>query len=771
MTDTDTDLQDNIPVAAIEVKRGLPIVWLLPIIAAAIGAWLVYKSIVEAGIEMTLHFPTGEGLAAGKTEVRYQGITLGVVDKIELEKDLDGVIASITVDRRAERVLRSGSQFWLVKPEVSFGGIKGLETLVQGNYIAVKLGPGQPQRDFVALDGAPPLDESNGGLVLALLAEDLGSVHIDSPVHYRKLTVGKVIDYQLQEADKQVAIKIYVAPEYTHLVHQNTRFWNSSGVSLSGTLPNIKLNVDSLAALIAGGISFDTPPHEAPGAPSQPHDQFVLYPDFETAQAGITVTIALDSAEGISIGHTQVKYKGIPVATVRNIRPSKDFDRVLLEVLFNPRAAFALNTSTRFWLVKPRITLSEISGLGTLITGTYLEMDFGEGEPQREFIALQEAPALDRSVPGLHLRLKTDSLGGLNIGSEIYYRQIPIGTVQNYTLDESQAFLLLDIHIQPAYQHLISPATRFYHASGIKVSGGLTGLKLETQSVASLLKGGIAIENPDRPPKTATLHIKNGHQFTLHSDRVSAMEQGVAITIEFSDGEGLKAGTKIKYKGIMVGNVDSVKLNPKTNRVSASATLLPSASHLARHNTEFWITRAQLGLSGSANLGTLISGVYISVKPGIGKKQVYFVGLARAPISTRPEKNGLSLVLHARQLGSLKPGALVYYRNVPVGKVTGYELGSTAQFVDISINIEERYARLVTTASKFWNASGVAVDFRLFRGTKIRTESLESILAGGIAFATPEEGENAKTGTYFTLHEEVEEEWLQWQPAISLPAQ
>ncbi len=773
MTDNDNNntlTEAALPEALVEKKRGIPLVWLLPLIAACIGGWLVYKNVTEGDIAVTLHFSSGDGLSPGKTEIRYQGIVIGKVDTLALEKDLKGVVAQAAIDRRAKRALNSETLFWLVKPEVSFGGVRGLDTLLSGNYIAVKPGDGTPQRDFIALSEAPPVDDGSAGLALILNADSLGSLHVGSPVHYRKIKVGAVVSYQLTPDNQGVSIKIHVDSGHAHLVRQNTRFWNSSGLTVSGSLPYIKLKTDSLASLVAGGISFDTPPFENPGEASRQLDSFKLYQDYEDAQAGIRVRIHLDSAEGLTAEHTPVKYKGMTVATVRQVKPNTDFSGVIAEVLFDPSADVALNSSTRFWLVEPRVTLSEISGLSTLISGTYLEMDFGEGEPQREFTALDTPPTLDNSKPGLHLKLKTDRLGSLSRGSEIYFRQIPIGSVQGYALTQNREHILLDIVIEPEYSKLITPHTHFYHASGLKISGGLNGLEVKTESLMSLMKGGIAIYNPEMAPEMGVgTHVANGHQFVLHPDLDSAANRGPTLTIEFSNGEGLKVGSPLKYQGIEIGEVETIALNPANNRVKATVTLLPSASHLARETSRFWITRAELGLSNSANLGTLISGVYISVSPGSGRSRYHFHGLDKAPTSGR-ETEGLQLVLQAKQLGSIKPDVPVYYRDVPVGKVTGYALGSTAQFVDIDISIENRFAPLVTKNSRFWNTSGIGIDFSLFKGAKIRADSLESILAGGIAFATPDESDAATTGTRFTLYEEADPLWLQWNPQIDLPS-
>ena len=174
----------------------------------------------------------------------------------------------------------------------------------------------------------------------------------------------------------------------------------------------------------------------------------------------------------------------------------------------------------------------------------------------------------------------------------------------------------------------------------------------------------------------------------------------------------------------------------------------------------------------TANLETLVTGQYLEVQPAPKDRgpQSHFVALDQAPDATVPEA-GLRLVLSAARRGSLKEGVPVTYREVTVGKVTGYELGNTADRVLVHILIEPRYAPLVRSGSRFWNSSGFGVDFGLFKGATIRTESLETLVQGGIAFATPDDdkmGNQARPQQTFPLFDKFEEEWLQWAPKIPL---
>ena len=237
-------------------------------------------------------------------------------------------------------------------------------------------------------------------------------------------------------------------------------------------------------------------------------------------------------------------------------------------------------------------------------------------------------------------------------------------------------------------------------------------------------------------------------------------------------GDGLNPGTAIRFKGIEVGKVESVELTDDLKAVLLNARVIKASARIASAGSQFWVVKPELGLVRTANLDTLVSGQYLEVLPADkpGKAQTYFEARPQAP-SAEAREEGLRLVLSAARRGSIKPGVVVSYREVPVGKVTDFELGPTSDRVLIHVLIEPRYAPLVRSGSRFWNASGIGVDAGLFKGVKVRTESLEALLEGGIAFATPDNavmGGPAQPGQTFALNDEVNEEWLKWAPKIRL---
>lgn len=764
---------NDVPLAKTRPASNWSAIWVLPLIALLIGGWLGWRAYNEAGIEIQVTFETGEGLQAGKTEVIYKGMPIGKLTALELDntEDQSRVRATVEMDKRVEGHLLSNTRFWLVKPSVSLAGITGLETLVSGNYIAVSPGDGESTRKFTALNQPPPMADSVPGLHLTLKADRLGSLNRDSPVFYKQIQVGRVKSYALLEEQNQVEVSVYIQPQFASLVRKHTRFWNASGVSIDAGLSGVKVRTESLASIVAGGIAFATPEHRKDSPPTDPSLPFRLYEDFDAAQAGIRVNLSLQEFDGLEPGRTPVIYKGIQVGHMKTFKVDDDLSGARVELMLDPRTEDYLVEGTDFWVVKPSISLAGITGLEALVKGNYIAIRPGEkgAAPQRDFVARAKAPPLDMSAPGLHVVLFSDSRGSLEVGSPVLFKQVKVGTVQSYQLSRDNEQVAFGVHIEPEFSHLVNTSTRFWNASGVTLKGGLSGIEVKSESLQTLMAGGIAFETPDaKAPKGDQRVLR----FNLHSSQDSALEKGVALTIRVPRGDGLNPGTSIRYKGLEVGKVERVELTPDLQAVMLYARVTQATQQIARAGTQFWVVKPEVSLTRAANLETLVSGQYLEVLPATkaGNRQVNFVALAAAPTDNAREE-GLRLVLSAARRGSIKPGVVVSYREVPVGKVTDFELGPTSDRVLIHILIEPRYAPLVRTGSRFWNASGIGVDAGLFSGVKVRTESLEALLEGGIAFASPDNaqmGGPAQAGQTFVLNDELKEEWLRWAPKIAL---
>ena len=244
---------------------------------------------------------------------------------------------------------------------------------------------------------------------------------------------------------------------------------------------------------------------------------------------------------------------------------------------------------------------------------------------------------------------------------------------------------------------------------------------------------------------------------------------GPEITIEFRDGSGLRPGqTPVKFRGIYVGEVSRIDLAEDHQHVLVRARLKRQAASLAREGTRFWIVRPQVGWGNVTGLGTVISGPEIQLIEGKGEPTRDFKGLERAPVTAQAQP-GLNLVLKAERPASLRAGSPVYYRGVEVGTIQQIDLSPDSRAADIHIVVYQRFARLVRTGSAFWNVSGVSVHGGLLKGIQLDIDSLRTIVAGGIEFASPEGSPPAKAGTVFFLNSGPRKEWLGWNPKIRIP--
>jgi paraquat-inducible protein B len=216
-------------------------------------------------------------------------------------------------------------------------------------------------------------------------------------------------------------------------------------------------------------------------------------------EAGMQVELVFASGEGIQAGKTELMYKGMAVGKVTAIRldDSTRNRGVVAKLEVNQDLEPYMRSGTRFWLVKPSVSLAGISGLETLVSGNYITFSPGDGEPSQSFTALDHEPPMGDDVPGLHLTLKAERLGSLNRDSPVFYRQIQVGRVKSYTLGEDQSTVEVKVFIQPDYANLVRKHTRFWNASGISIDADLSGFKLRSESLTSIVAGGIAFATPE----------------------------------------------------------------------------------------------------------------------------------------------------------------------------------------------------------------------------------------------------------------------------------
>ncbi|WP_189044766.1 PqiB family protein [Aliidongia dinghuensis] len=297
--------------------------------AALVGVYLAWVALSEQGPTITIGFQTADGLEAGKTQIKYKDVVLGTVRGIALSEDLSHVDVKAEMTKQAARQLRQGTRFWVVRPRLSAGGVSGLSTIISGAYIELDPGPGASERRFTGLEDPPVVQSDVPGTEFLLTADRIGSVAAGSPIYFRDVQVGQVAGYESSDLEAGVRIHAFVRAPYDRQVFAGTRFWNASGISLTTGPEGVKLQLESLQAVLAGGIAFDTPATARTGESAKPGAVFPLYKDETSVQeAQYTVRlpyiIYFDGSVGGLAPGSPVEWGGIKIGRVTDVRLQYD---------------------------------------------------------------------------------------------------------------------------------------------------------------------------------------------------------------------------------------------------------------------------------------------------------------------------------------------------------------------------------------------------------------------------------------------------------------
>ena len=349
--------QPGAPEATVRRKSAFSFVWILPIVAAVIGAYLAYTTLSQRGSEIVLTFKSADGLTAGQTKVKHKAVELGTVGSIRLAPDMSHVIVTVRMTSEADPYLTDRARFWVVRPRLSGSNVSGLETLISGGYIEMDPGQkgGKSQHDFSGLEDPPGVRSDEPGTTFVLKTSRIGSLGSGSPVFYRDIVVGEVLGYQLPEGNGDITVRVFVKAPYDKWVRTASRFWNASGVTLSFGGKGLHVELQSLQAILSGGVTFSTAEDER-NTPSAKQDaSFDLYPDETSADAAgfkqrIPYVLYFESSTAGLAGGSPVLIYGQQVGNVTDIRleldPAKATARVRVAIEVQPERLSAVGGDT-----------------------------------------------------------------------------------------------------------------------------------------------------------------------------------------------------------------------------------------------------------------------------------------------------------------------------------------------------------------------------------------------------------------------------------------
>ncbi|WP_148254110.1 intermembrane transport protein PqiB [Aidingimonas lacisalsi] len=324
MTDDNTSPNESSRAIRRRQTRLSPI-WIVPLVAALIGLWLVYDNVAGRGPQVTLVMENAEGIEAGNTLIKSRNVEVGRVEDVRLSDDLGHTVITARMDPEAEPMLVEDSQFWVVKPRIDREGISGLGTVLSGAYIQIQPGNSDvPRRRFDVRNQPPVASQDAEGLRLNLDSQLGNSLRVGDPVTYQGFTVGRVEETEFDAQARKMRHQLFIESPYDVLVTTSTRFWGASGFDLRLDSEGVRVNVDSLESLLGGGVTFGVPEDIPMGDPVGANTTFTLYADEESARQGTFnryleyVLLVDDSVRGLSHG-ASVEYRGVRVGTVDSV--------------------------------------------------------------------------------------------------------------------------------------------------------------------------------------------------------------------------------------------------------------------------------------------------------------------------------------------------------------------------------------------------------------------------------------------------------------------
>ncbi|WP_218355260.1 intermembrane transport protein PqiB [Alteromonas lipotrueiana] len=323
--------------AKIKSTRRISRIWLIPILVVIVGGWMVYTQWKNQGPLITIELKTASGIEANKTTIKVRDFDVGLVKKIELKPDLDGVLVTARMEASAERLLTEDTQFWVVAPRISFSEVSGLNTLLSGSYIAMTgNATGAGQRNFIGLERPPATPPGTPGVHLTLKSDDQFAFKAGDPIIYKGFKVGEFEDAEFNIAERVVYYSAFIESPYHKLITKNTRFWNISGVKLQLRSGGVKVETGSLETLLANGVTFGIPKGIVPGELVKEDATFMVYSG-ETAASNARYKLSAEylllideTVRGLTEG-APVEYRGIEIGEVVKINADYQIEGNILD--------------------------------------------------------------------------------------------------------------------------------------------------------------------------------------------------------------------------------------------------------------------------------------------------------------------------------------------------------------------------------------------------------------------------------------------------------
>lgn len=511
--------------------------WIMPFAAAIIVVWMLVNGHLNNGSEITIEFDTSVGLVAGKTSLIYRGLEVGKVQNISISQERpDRVIVSARLKKGAEALAKIGSSFWIVRPTIGLNEISNLDTLLTGAYIAVKpptlevekLDKLEVVTQFVGHFGAPKDDICIECKKIRFYSHNKENLKEGSGIYFRDFKVGSITSVDLNRELNRVEFLATIDSNFSFLLQLPIFLWKEGILDIDYSVSHFQINAAPIHSMLDGRIELGV----LPKGNSNSSASLPLFKSEEEAKKSYWKQhggklVVLNSSVGVSVQKgSPIFYKKIPIGEIASYRMAKDGINVEIEAFIFP--SFAKLLGRRSYFISSSNVHFDLERLNFKFPDTQLlmkgglelknaDVDCSISKSYRLFESDQQADQFIKSLrPGLRIILKALKRKSITENSPILYRQVPVGDVEWYKLNPSGTHVLIGIFIQDAYKHLVTSKTKFWNVSGVQASMSISGMKVSTESIRSILDGGISFSTNE---KDRGNKLSGGETFNLEEVR------------------------------------------------------------------------------------------------------------------------------------------------------------------------------------------------------------------------------------------------------------
>ena len=562
-------IQESVYKPKLEDKKAVSFIWILPIIILGVLGWIAYDTYMKKGTNITVVFKSAEGLKEGVTPLEYKGLQLGKVTKITMHDDLKSVQVNILVKNDVSKYVASeSSRFWIKKPTISLTKISGLSTLISGYKIEIspkfktqeEYTNGKEKFAFTGLDSQPDDELADNGYYISIVANDKNNVEVGTPIFYNKFQIGEVVAKEFK--DEKVFLNSYIYDKFNYLVNKSSKFIMNDALKVNYGPGGLKIELGSVYSALVGGITVITDNKD--DKKIEKNEQYTLYTSKDELQEKINFDIKFLNADGIGID-TPIFYKGVNIGKLTDIELNKD--DISSKAYVYEKYKYLLTTNTKFYIAKADVSLEGVKNLGTIVKGNYIALDFKEGEFSNNFFAQEYDEVLNNSKK-IELNLYSDNLNSITTKSKIYYKNIEVGNVVDYSLTSDLTKVKIKISISEKYKNLLNDHILFYDMSSKLVEMKTLDLNINYSGIEPLLNGAIGIVGEKRKDKLKKKEFKLYSSFKDVEKLKRVYNSGSVISAYYNNDFEIKPNMAIIYKNQEIGFVKSIDFNDKKSKVN-----------------------------------------------------------------------------------------------------------------------------------------------------------------------------------------------------------